>query len=125
MSKQLRKKDKNPVIDPNFSEEMDPIATLVAPPKSKREKLKHNEATLKKDIQSERQEANQSKERMTIQINKATVERVKNAVYWTPGLTIAQLTEEALNQALDQLEKQRGSPFTQRKSELRPGRPLK
>jgi hypothetical protein len=68
---------------------------------------------------------NNLKERMTIQISKNTIERVKDAVYWTPGLTVAQLTEEALEIALERLEKKNGKPFEKRKSELKPGRPLK
>ncbi len=48
---------------------------------------------------------------MTIQINKAMIERAKNAVYWTPGLTIAQLTEEALNLVLNEMEIERGKSF--------------
>lgn len=67
----------------------------------------------------------ETKERMTVQISADTVERVKDAVYWTPGLTVAKLTEEALNYTLDKLEKQRGEPFQKRASALKPGRPIK
>ena len=65
------------------------------------------------------------KERMTVQMSREVIERVKDAVYWTPGLTIAQLTEEALVHALDLLEKKNGKAFEKRKSELKPGRPVK
>lgn len=65
------------------------------------------------------------KERMTVQMSREVIERVKDAVYWTPGLTVAQLTEEALEHALDRLEKKNGKTFEKRKSELKPGRPLK
>jgi len=65
------------------------------------------------------------KERMTVQISKEIVEWAKNAVYWSPGLTIAQLTEKALIEALKKLEKRNGKSFQNRKSELKPGRPVK
>lgn len=65
------------------------------------------------------------KQRITVQISEDVIERVKNAVYWTPGLTVAQLTEEALAYALDRLEEKNRKPFEKRKSELNPGRPVK
>ena len=67
----------------------------------------------------------ETKERLTIQISANTVERVKDAVYWTPGLTVAQFTEEALNYALAKLEKQKGEAFPKRTADLKPGRPIK
>lgn len=69
-------------------------------------------------------QARQAKERMTVQISKDTIERVKDAVYWE-RLTVAQLVEDALEEALKKLEKQRGEPYQKRKAELKPGRPLK
>jgi hypothetical protein len=72
-----------------------------------------------------KQKESQLKERMTVQIDASIIERVKDAVYWTPGLTVAQLTQEALEQALDKLEKKRGETFPKRNQELKPGRPIK
>jgi hypothetical protein len=63
--------------------------------------------------------------RLSVVINSDVVERAKNAVYWTPGLTLASLTEQALFDALRKLERRRGEPFEQREAELRAGRPLK
>jgi len=40
----------------------------------------------------------------------ALVERCRDAVYWTPGLTLAGLAEEALTLLLDAMEKNRGEP---------------
>ena len=34
------------------------------------------------------------KQRLTVQISEGVIERVKDAVYWTRGLTLAQLTEQ-------------------------------
>ena len=68
-----------------------------------------------------------------------TIERAKNAVYWTRGLTLAQLMEESLNKAISSLEKtsviyddktgsplkNKGEEFPQRKEDLKSGRPVK
>lgn len=65
------------------------------------------------------------KERLTVHLPVDLIDRVKNAVYWTPGLTLAGLAEEALTAAVEKLERQRGEPFPPRKAELKGGRPLK
>lgn len=36
------------------------------------------------------------KQRITVQISEDVIERIKNAVYWTPGLTLASLAERSL-----------------------------
>lgn len=65
------------------------------------------------------------KERLTVHLSVTLIDRVKNTVYWTPGLTLASLAETALQQLVDQLEKQRGEPFPPRRENLKGGRPLK
>lgn len=65
------------------------------------------------------------KERLTVHLPVDLIDRIKNAVYWTPGLTLAGLAEEALTAAVEKLERQRGEPFPPRKAELKGGRPLK
>ncbi len=65
------------------------------------------------------------KERLTIHLPLELIERVKNTVYWTPGLTLASLGENALAKAVDQREKKQGKPFAPRRAELKGGRPLK
>ena len=65
------------------------------------------------------------KERLTVHVPVELIDRVKNTVYWTPGLTLATLAEEALRKAVDIREKKRGNPFPSRKEELRGGRPIK
>lgn len=67
----------------------------------------------------------EKKQRITVQISMEVIERVKNAVYWTPGLTVAALAEEALSKAVDQLEEIREEKFQDRKGELKSGRPVK
>ncbi len=65
------------------------------------------------------------KQRVTLYISADVIDRVKNAVYWEPGLTLAAFAEEALAKALNELEAERGKPFSQRKEhKLRGGRPL-
>ena len=65
------------------------------------------------------------KVRATIYIPVKLIERVKNAVYWTPGLTVASLAEQALTREVEKLESGRKGPFPRRKRELKPGRPKK
>lgn len=65
------------------------------------------------------------KERLTVHVPNDLVDRTKNAVYWTPGLTLARLAERALSAELDRLENENGGPFPARAEELRGGRPMK
>jgi hypothetical protein len=65
------------------------------------------------------------KERLTVHLPVELIERIKNAVYWTPGLTLAGLAEEAFTAAVERLERERGGPFPPRRAELKGGRPLK
>lgn len=65
------------------------------------------------------------KERLTAQLPVELIDRARNAVYWTPGLTLAELAAKALKQFLDQLEAERGEPFPPRHGELKAGRPVK
>jgi hypothetical protein len=66
-----------------------------------------------------------SKQRITLHISTELVDRVKNAVYWEPGLTVAGFAEEAFALAIENLEKERGAAFPQRKQHrLRGGRPV-
>lgn len=64
------------------------------------------------------------KQRITVQISEDVIERIKNAVYWTPGLTLASLAEEAFAKVVDALEEEREAPFPKRKEELKTGRPI-
>ena len=66
-----------------------------------------------------------AKERMTFHLPVEVMERAKNAVYWTPGLTLAELAAQALTDAVDRLEKKKREPFPPRKAALKGGRPMK
>ena len=65
-----------------------------------------------------------TKERLTVHVPVELIDRVKNIVYWTPGLTLARLAEEALMREVEKREKERGEPFPHRAEELKGGRPL-
>ena len=65
-----------------------------------------------------------SKQRLTIQLTGDLLDRAKNAVYWTPGLTLASLAEEGLKHVVERIEEERGSSFPHRKKELKGGRPI-
>jgi hypothetical protein len=65
------------------------------------------------------------KERVTFQLPVELIERVRDAVYWTPGATMAALMEAALSDHLAKLEEHRGRPFERRGGALRTGRPIK
>lgn len=48
----------------------------------------------------------------------------RNAVYFTPGLTLSGLVEESLRRHLKNLEEARGEPFPTRPSKIKTGRPI-
>lgn len=66
-----------------------------------------------------------AKTRITFYISQTMVERAKNAVYWTPGMTLSSLAEKALESAILAMEEERGEAFPQREAELAKGRPAK
>lgn len=66
-----------------------------------------------------------AKERMTFHLPVEVMNRAKNAAFWTPGLTLADLAAQALTDAVDRLEEERGEAFPPRRAELRGGRPMK
>ncbi len=73
----------------------------------------------------EESQKKEAKERLTVHLPLSLINRVKNAVFYTPGLTLAELAELALTRAIEDLEMQRGEPFPQRTKELAGGRPMK
>ena len=62
------------------------------------------------------------RERVTIALPADLMERARNAVYWTPGATLAGLVEEALEVELAKREEASGGVFKTRNSRLKPGR---
>jgi hypothetical protein len=84
----------------------------------------HPVNTVQKYTESAYKKPKQTKQRITVQISVDVIERIKNAVYWTPGLTLASLAEDAFSKTVDKLEKERKAPFPRRKEELKTGRPI-
>jgi hypothetical protein len=65
------------------------------------------------------------RQKLTVHLGEDVVNRVKNAAYWNPRLTIARIAERGIRLALDQVERENGGPYPQRESELVGGRPIK
>jgi hypothetical protein len=63
------------------------------------------------------------KQRLTVTMSTSLLDRLRNAVYWTPALTLAGLIETAVEARLQELEAQNGEPFPARVEELKGGRP--
>lgn len=72
-----------------------------------------------------KRETKESKERLTVHLPLSLINRIKNVVFYTPGLTLAEMAEQALARAVDELEAKRGEPFPQRTKDLQGGRPMK
>ena len=64
------------------------------------------------------------KKRMTVHIPEELSERIKNAVYWTPGLTVSEVAEKGLTWVIEKLEEENDGPFEERDQELKGGRPV-
>lgn len=64
------------------------------------------------------------KEKITVHLTHGIIERVKNAAYWNPRLTIASIAEIGMKYAIEQVEKENGGPYPQREQELKGGRPI-
>lgn len=61
-----------------------------------------------------------------IAFDPAVLERARNAVYWTPGLTLTALANLGVSRVVDELERDNhGRPFPARDGTVRTGRPLK
>lgn len=72
------------------------------------------------------QEAASLKQRVTIHLSVDLIDKVKNAVYWEPGLTLTEFAQQALARELKRWEKEWGEQYPERKSRhLKGGRPLK
>ena len=65
------------------------------------------------------------KVRLTVLLPSPLVDRVKDAVFWSPGLTLSDFAGEAFTVAIQKWEKERKKPFPQRHGKLKAGRPMK
>jgi len=73
-----------------------------------------------------RQEVPRSARAITVgvSLDPEVLERARNAVYWTPGLTLTALATKALATAVDDLEHERGQPFPARAGKASLRRPV-
>lgn len=63
--------------------------------------------------------------KVTVVLDGTLVERIRNAAYWNPELTVASVAEMGIKIALERIEKEHGGAYPPRAARLRPGRPLK
>ena len=61
--------------------------------------------------------------RLTVSLPSDLVDRLRDAVYWSPSLTLAWLITQSLGTSLTEMESLRQSPFPKRTKALRAGRP--
>ena len=61
--------------------------------------------------------------RLTVSLPSDLVDRLRDAVYWSPGLTLAWLIAQSLQTSLTEMESLRQCPFPKRTKALRAGRP--
>lgn len=61
--------------------------------------------------------------RVTVSIPGDLVDRLRDAVYWSPSLTLAWLVAQSLRTSLTEMESLRQCPFPKRTKALRAGRP--
>lgn len=64
------------------------------------------------------------KQSVTVRLSTDLLERMRNLVYWTPGLTMNSLVEESLEESIKNLEEKKGASFPQRTKQLQPGRKI-
>ena len=61
--------------------------------------------------------------RLTVSLPSDLVDRLRDAVYWSPSLTLAWLIAQSLGTSLTEMESLRQGPFPKRTNALRAGRP--
>lgn len=61
--------------------------------------------------------------RLTVNLPSHLAEQMRDAVYWTPGLTLAWMIARAVRASLTELESLNQGPFPRRSKPLRAGRP--
>lgn len=62
------------------------------------------------------------KSRFTFNLPDSLLEHARAAVFYTPGLNLSVLVEQALEAELRRLERQRGEPFPRRTAPIKTGR---
>jgi len=65
------------------------------------------------------------RQKLTVHLESSLAERVKNAAYWNPKLTIAGIAERGIRVAIEKCEREHGGQYPPREGELVGGRPIK
>lgn len=63
-----------------------------------------------------------NKQKIAVQLPAELAEKARDAVYWTPGMTLNRLAQIALSHTLECMESLRGVPFPSRGGNLPTGR---
>lgn len=92
----------------------DPFATLIP-----------NAEALSPQEQPVQPSAITKRHKLTVNVDGDLVNRIKNAAYWNPRLTIAKIAEIGIRYAIEQVEHENGGRYKQRESELVGGHPIK
>jgi hypothetical protein len=66
-----------------------------------------------------------SKKLISVRLPVDLIERVRDAVYLTPEITMCDFAEDAFTKAMELLEQSRGEPFPKRIREIKKGRPMR
>ena len=111
----------------------DPFATLI-PDRAAEQQAAEDEANedtptnvvtpIRRDQAEAKKVDGQKREKLTVHLSHDLIERVKNAAYWNPRLTIASIAELGVKYAIEQVEKEHGGPYPTREAELKGGRPI-
>jgi hypothetical protein len=64
------------------------------------------------------------KQKLAVKLPSDLVEKARDAVYWTPGMTLNGLVQFALSHTLECMESLRGVPFPPRGGNLPTGRQI-
>ena len=65
------------------------------------------------------------KQKLTVHLDAQLADRVKNAAYWEPRLTIAGIAERGIRSVIEKIEREHGGVYPPREGELVGGRPIK
>jgi hypothetical protein len=85
-----------------------------------------DQAALNNSTRREQRETGRQQPRMvrlTVSLPGDLVDRLRDAVYWSPSLKLAWLIAQSIRTSLTEMESVRQGPFPKRKNALRAGRP--
>lgn len=101
-----------------------PTAPPEPPPPARAKRKQRVQLPQREQREHGEQKTTGQRQRFTVHLPEALVERLRLAVYWTPGLTLSDMAEKALASAADKLEKERGEAFPDTRGSIR-GRPVR